>query len=290
MLKALVEVQTCQPQNKWTHIPFSYGMNGITIQNAHVTYLTTFLAAHIKERPPDWLIHDKWHPTLGSKMLLYRRNLFLHLGQLSSFDFRNSQAFVKVHKGRDAVSCTSEIKEVKQMIVYSQTLMPCEPGVVDEMSEKLKKLNAAFRNGVLAGVVEAPTKPPRSSTAAAATLQEALQLHHGTLSVAQRGSSCAEFCAQSGGVCVERLFPLLNLCSAIKMRVECDSCEESVGADQPAMVESGAATAAMPRGRCLVNQLAAPPPHASKCGGSHPDTRRLCLCFPSSADAASVKV
>jgi hypothetical protein len=32
MLKALVEVQTCQPKGEWTHIPFSYGMNGITVQ------------------------------------------------------------------------------------------------------------------------------------------------------------------------------------------------------------------------------------------------------------------
>ena len=70
---------------------------------------------HIKERPPDWLIHEKWHPDLGSKMLVYRRNLFRHMGHMSSFDFRNSAQFLQIHNGRDDVSCTAEVKEAQHM-------------------------------------------------------------------------------------------------------------------------------------------------------------------------------
>ena len=77
------------------------------------------------------------------------------------------------------------------------------------------------------------------------------------------------------------------------MRMECATCDESVGADQPAMVESADsfdAKLTTPSGRCLVNLLSARPPHASTCAGKHGDTRRLCLCFPSVAAAAHVQV
>jgi hypothetical protein len=255
------------------------------------------MTKHVKERPPDWLIHDKWHPKLGSKMLVYRRNLFRHMGHMSSFDFRNSAQFLQIHKGRDDVSCTAEVKEAQQMRAYSQTLHPCVASSGsgdDDLKVVLKKLNEQFRGDVLkTGGAAAAPRAARASEALSAKLQEALQLHRGALGVARRGASCAEHCSLSSLVCVERLFPLLNLCSALKMRMTCATCDESVGADQPAMVESADsfdAQLATPSGRCLVNQLSARPPHASTCAGKHSDTRRLCLCFPSAAAAAHVQV
>ena len=96
-----------------------------------------------------------------------------------------------------------------EVVAYSQTLHPCVESSSrgdDDLKAVLKKLNAQFRGDVLlqggsgGGSAAPPPSAARESRALSAKLQEALQLHSGTLGAARRGASCAEHCALSSQV------------------------------------------------------------------------------------------
>ena len=64
----------------------------------------------------------------------------------------------------------------------------------------------------------------------------------------------------------------LNTCEAMAQHVACvRGCEESIGADQPAVVSDDAPPEAKP-GMCLVTT------GTVSCEGAHPLTSRLCAC------------
>ena len=94
VMKALQGTKECRPRSDWQTLTFSYGMNGIVLQSKMVSFLKSYFLEKLAKTPPDWLIFEDWFPVMTDR-LEYRRNLFVHVGELSSFQFRNDADFAR---------------------------------------------------------------------------------------------------------------------------------------------------------------------------------------------------
>ena len=123
--KALQNAKECRPRSDWQTLTFSFGLNGIVIQSKMVPFLKSFFLEKIQLMPPDWLIFEKWFPGKTSR-LEFRRNLFVHVGELSSFQFRNDADF---ERRVDLPECNAENDYFhEKKVPVNEDLHPCEPG------------------------------------------------------------------------------------------------------------------------------------------------------------------
>jgi hypothetical protein len=112
----------------------------------------------------------------------------------------------------------------------------------------------------------------------------------GVLSVGSRvvaaaapGLDCAAVCAAEGDLsCVQALLPLVNDCASLRGAFPCATCEDSMGADQPAFIATTAPADKRP-GACLVNKVAS----LFSCEGAYEHAQRLCPCAPAKKGATS---
>lgn len=89
------------------------------------------------------------------------------------------------------------------------------------------------------------------------------------------GAHCSDVCKayRPGAVCSASHLPALNSCAVIGSYYDCDKCDSSVGADQPALISRSAPGDKGP-GRCLVNS----DPGLFSCQGTFKYALRLCPC------------
>lgn len=89
------------------------------------------------------------------------------------------------------------------------------------------------------------------------------------------GAHCSDVCKEyrPGAVCSASHLPAINSCPVIGSYFDCDKCDSSVGADQPALIARSAPADKGP-GRCLVNSDAS----LFSCQGSFKYALRLCPC------------
>ncbi len=89
------------------------------------------------------------------------------------------------------------------------------------------------------------------------------------------GASCRDVCAAArpGGACEAAHLRTINDCPTLKSKFPCHSCQDSIGADQPAMIADSAPGHKLP-GRCLVNG----DPTLFSCDATYEFALRLCPC------------
>ena len=90
------------------------------------------------------------------------------------------------------------------------------------------------------------------------------------LFVGQPGINCNRICSGHGLKCSTSTLLKANNCNTLTGVFQCDRCNPNYGPDQPAFV-SGKFSENF--GSCLYNSK-----NEMDCGGSHPDTLRLCAC------------
>ena len=91
----------------------------------------------------------------------------------------------------------------------------------------------------------------------------------------EMGASCTAVCAAyKGSTCSAPFLKSVNNCVALGANFPCSSCQDSSGADQPAMVDPSTPLEIAVHGRlgCLVNL------NDPVCDGSFTYTQRLCTC------------
>lgn len=87
------------------------------------------------------------------------------------------------------------------------------------------------------------------------------------------GESCTQVCEAMDAKCVRAMLPAINDCATLRANYDCDSCQDSVGADQPAFISTKAPRDKKP-GTCLVNTDAS----LFSCDGSWQFAMRVCPC------------
>lgn len=97
----------------------------------------------------------------------------------------------------------------------------------------------------------------------------------GTLVAApSKDMSCDDVCASQSKQCKPELLHLANTCTALRSVFPCTGgCHDSVGAEQPAMVDESAPSGHA-KGVCLFSSNVA----ASTCDAKHKYTKRVCVC------------
>jgi hypothetical protein len=91
----------------------------------------------------------------------------------------------------------------------------------------------------------------------------------------EAGMSCDDVCRDVSKRCKDELLDYANNCESLQAYFPCTQCVGSIGSDQPAYVKDDAPVRSLPRS-CLYNYDTKSVPLT--CQGSHPDTKRLCVC------------
>jgi len=269
---------------EWIALRVSYGFNGVVLRDADLPSLQRHLAKHAARRPPDHLLFewfsgerdDTRKHAFNRSYRIFRHNLFYHIGQVSTlaqparrftpgcysllYDWLlPKEVFNREECPEDDVwPCT---ESARQRPPFFQEAPRLQWSALEWADRELKPVNdpAARRSERQAAALPTAPIPLR----AAAREGEGL--------VAARGESCSQACSKAGLSCDEAALPGLNGCRALRAHFQCEACDNSVGADQPAFVALDAPIESRP-GSCLVNSKT---PH---CEGSHPLTSRLCQC------------
>ena len=98
MASVLANLGQCRPNGDWTTLSFSEGMNAIAVSHHVLPKLVEMMADKIEWKPPDLMIYYDW--LQGHTHLQYKHYLFTHVGDTSSFAFRNVNVWQKL-KGRE---------------------------------------------------------------------------------------------------------------------------------------------------------------------------------------------
>lgn len=111
VINALRLLPACRPKLDWKTVSFSQGMNAIVVPRRGLINLTLYLEQTINVRPPDLLIYDfEWN--FGEQRMGYRYHVFEHVGDMSSFAFRQTATFQSKNAKYRSSKCWQDRKNI----------------------------------------------------------------------------------------------------------------------------------------------------------------------------------
>jgi hypothetical protein len=274
----------------WSVIRVSQGLIGIIMQCRDVDAYMDYLDTHILDGPIDYVLADMWTKAskagaeyFGSrKFVIYRYNLFKHLGRVSSFhDHVEDHSGRVYHRCFDVLSSLLHANEMFHSWCLHDDLAPCnaqplEGGTADFFEEGVSRSVANTKSGNIHPFLVSPYVPLTNSPL---FVQDFQGVHY----IVGSDMTCESTCNEFGLACDDYVLLHLNQCSVLQKYLTCPRCAISTWQDGwfPGMLVPRPDAEPNPLdGACLVAPVLA----LLRCNGRSyfrgDGFRRLCPCRP----------